>query len=74
MPVGRRSARLHVDEDDDGAIQRTDQAAPTDLVRTLGENEVIDIITGRPVPKKGNEEVRQRIAAAVVRSPRPRCA
>jgi type I restriction enzyme M protein len=43
----------------------TDEAEPDAASESLGEDEIIDYITDRPVKLKGNEPVRQHIARAL---------
>ena len=45
--------------------QEDSSAGRLDSDESLAEDEVIDLITGKPVKLKGNEEVRQRIARAL---------
>lgn len=49
------------DDVTDGVADEAGKGAPL----TLGENETVDIITGKRIPLKGNEEVRQRILSAL---------
>lgn len=42
-----------------------DEAGTESSVESLGEDEIIDYITDKPVKLRGNEEVRQRIARAL---------
>ncbi|MFJ7210737.1 restriction endonuclease subunit M [Amycolatopsis sp. NPDC098790] len=64
MSDGNKSTLPLFEYDDNNSVQPTNPT-PDSAVESLGENEIIDFITGRPVKKKGNEEVRQRIARAL---------
>jgi len=57
--VGRELAATDVDEVDEV------EAGPQATGGSLGEDEIIDYITDRPIKLRGNEEVRQRIARAL---------
>lgn len=69
MSDGRETTFPLVFDDEGGEAERPDpldEAAPTAPgVESLADDEMIDLITGRPVKRKGNEEVRQRIARAL---------